>query len=100
MNLFSNFTYFLEDPVNGDQFHQPDKRTTSAVNASHTWQMPWGGLDSENTVGIQFQNDNIFNGLYNTQGRQTLSTTRADHIVESSVGIYVENATRWTDWFC
>lgn len=99
MNLFSNFTYFLEDPVNGDQFHQPDKRTTSAVNASHTWQMPWGRLDSENTVGIQFQNDNIFNGLYNTQGRQTLSTTRADHIVESSVGIDVENATRWTDWF-
>ncbi len=99
LNLFSNFTYFLDDPVNGDQFHQPDKRTTSAVNASHTWQMPWGGRDSENTVGIQIQNDNIFNGLYNTQARRMLSTTRADHIVESSVGIYIENATRWTDWF-
>ena len=99
LNLFSNFTYFLDDPVNGDQFHQPDKRTTSAVNARHTWQMPWGGRDSENTVGVQFQNDNIFNGLYNTQARQILSTTRADHIVESSVGLYAENATRWTDWF-
>ena len=99
LNLFSNFTYFLDDPVNGDQFHQPDKRTTSAVNASHTWQMPWGGQESETTVGIQFQNDNIFNGLYSTKARQILSSTRADHIVESSVGIYVENATRWTDWF-
>ena len=99
LKLFSNFTYFLDDPVNGDQFHQPDKRTTSAVNASHTWQMPWGGHDSETTVGIQVQNDNIFNGLYSTKARQILSTTRADHFVEASVGVYAENATRWTDWF-
>ncbi len=99
LKLFSNFTYFLDDPVNGDQFHQPDKRTTSAVNASHTWQMPWGGHDSETTVGIQVQNDNIFNGLYSTKARQILSTTRADHIVEGSVGVYAENSTRWTDWF-
>ena len=99
LNLFSNFTYFLDDPVNGDQFHQPDKRTTAAVNASHTWQMPWGGHASESTVGVQFQNDNIFNGLYSTRAREILSSTRSDHIVETSVGIYAENATRWTDWF-
>ena len=99
LKLFSNFTYFLDDPINGDQFHQPDKRTTSAINASHTWHMPWGGFDSENTVGVQFQNDNIFNGLYNTKAREIISATRSDHIVETSVGIYAENATRWTDWF-
>ena len=99
LNLFSNFTYFLDDPVNSDQFHQPDKRTTAAVNASHTWQMPWGGHASESTVGVQFQNDNIFNGLYSTRAREILSSTRSDHIVETSVGIYAENATRWTDWF-
>ena len=99
LNLFSNFTYFLDDPVNGDQFHQPDKRTTSAFDASHTWQMPWGGRDSENTIGIQLQDDNIFNGLYKTKARQIFSTTRSDHIIESSAGIYAENATRWTKWF-
>lgn len=43
LNLYSNFTYFLDDPVNGDQFNQPDRRTTTALNASHTWQVPWGG---------------------------------------------------------
>ena len=99
LKLFSNFTYFLDDPVNGDQFSQPDKRTTSAVNASHSWQTPWGGHDSETTVGIQVQNDNIFNGLYSTKARQILSTTRADHFTEGSVGLYAENSTRWTDWF-
>ena len=99
LKLFSNFTYFLDDPVNGDQFSQPDKRTTSAVNASHTWRSPWGGRDSEWTIGVQAQNDNIFNGLYSTRARQVLSTTRSDHIVERSVGIHAENATRWTDGF-
>ena len=99
LKLFSNFTYFLDDPINGDQFSQPDRRTTSALNASHTWQAPWGGHESENTVGVQLQNDNIFNALHSTKARQLLSTTRADHIVESSVGVYAGNSTRWTDWF-
>jgi hypothetical protein len=28
LNLFSNFTYFLEDPVNGDHYEQADERNT------------------------------------------------------------------------
>ena len=104
LNLFSNFTYFLDDPVNGDQFSQPDRRRTAGVNVSHRWQMAGQGraglgLESENTVGVQFQNDNIFNSLESTRARQKLSVTRSDHIVETSVGLYAENATRWTPWF-
>ena len=99
LNLFSNFTYFLDDPVNGDQFNQPDRRRTTGLNASQTWQMTGLGTDSENTIGVQFQNDNIFNGLLSTKDRQILSTTRRDHTVETSVGVYAENATRWTPWF-
>ena len=99
LDLFSNFTYFLDDPINGDQFNQPDRRVTSALNGNHTWQAPWGGKESENTIGVQVQHDNIFNGLFNTRARERLSTTRSDHIVESSLGIYFENSTKWTDTF-
>ena len=99
LNLYSNFTYFLDDPVNGDQFNQPDRRVTTGVNASHTWQMPGLGLNSENTVGVQAQNDNIHNALFLTRARERLSTTREDHVVESSIGFYAENATRWTEKF-
>ena len=35
--LFSNFTYFLDDPVRGDQFAQPDQRRTVGLNTSHSW---------------------------------------------------------------
>ena len=99
LDLYSNFTYFLDDPVNGDQFYQPDRRWTTAVNVAHSWQMPLLCFKSENTVGLQFQNDDIHNGLYNTKSRQRLSTTREDHIIESSLGAYLQNTTYWTDKF-
>ncbi|SEN18258.1 Outer membrane receptor proteins, mostly Fe transport [Duganella sp. CF517] len=97
LDLFSNFTYFMDDPVRGDQFAQPDKRVTSGLNASHSWHQHGEGWNSETTIGLQLQNDNIFNGLYNTQARQRVSTTRQDHIVESSAGLFIENSTRWND---
>ena len=99
LDLFSNFTYFLDDPVNGDQFNQPDRRVTTGIKGTHTLQLGGLGKSSEITVGVQLENDNIFNGLYSTVARQRLSTTRADHIVESSIGLYVENATSWNSWF-
>lgn len=83
--LFSNFTYFLDDPVNGDQFSQFDKRFQSAMNLSQAWVNKIGGFEVENTVGVQFQNDIIDNGLLSTKQRQTLSTTRKDHINQNSV---------------
>lgn len=97
LDLYSNFTYFMEDPVNGDQFSQPDKRVTSGLNASHTWHSHINGKNTDITLGAQLQNDNIFNGLHKTKARQQLSTVRQDHIVESSLGMYLDVSTRWTD---
>ena len=99
LDLYSNFTYFLDDPVNGDQFNQADRRTTLGLNASRTIPTPFLGKESDTTFGLQVQNDNIHNGLYNTAARERRSTTRQDHIVESSAGVYLENTTRWADKF-
>ncbi|QJE00749.1 TonB-dependent receptor [Massilia forsythiae] len=99
LDLWSNFTYFLDDPVNGDQFAQPDRRVTTGFNAVHTWHAHRSeDMSSDITVGLQGQNDNIFNGLYHTVARRTLDTTRQDHIRESSGAAWIENATRWTPW--
>jgi outer membrane receptor protein involved in Fe transport len=99
LDLWSDFTYFMEDPVNGDQFAQPDRRVTSGVDATHSWHVHQGETStSDVTVGVEAQNDNIFNGLYRTAARKTLAVTRADHIVETSTGAFIENATRWNPW--
>ncbi|WP_373888442.1 TonB-dependent receptor [Massilia genomosp. 1] len=97
LDLYSNFRYFLNDPVNGDQFSQPDRRVTSGVDATHTWHGHGTGINADVTVGLQLQNDNIFNGLYNTRRRERLSTTREDHVVESSLGLFAEHQVRWSD---
>jgi hypothetical protein len=99
LDLWSNFTYFLDDPVNGDQFAQPDRRVTSGVNAIHTWHAHRSDeLTSDITVGAQAQNDNIFNALTHTVARRTLDITRQDHIRETSYAAWIENATHWTPW--
>jgi outer membrane receptor protein involved in Fe transport len=99
LDLWSDFTYFMNDPVNGDQFAQPDRRVTGGVNATHSWHVHRDERSmSDITVGVEAQNDNVFNGLNRTAARRTLSVTRADHIVETSAGAFIENATRWNPW--
>lgn len=99
LDLFSNFTYFLDDPIHGDQFEQQDRRIHWGGSASHTLFGNLFGFKTENTFGLQFRQDNIRNGLYHTESRDRLSTARADHILETSIGAYYGNKTHWTDWF-
>jgi hypothetical protein len=100
LDLWSDFTYFMNDPVNGDQFAQPDRRVTTGVKATHSRHVHLGETAaSDVTVGLEAQNDNIFNGLYGTRARRTLAVTRADHVVETSAAAFIENATRWNRWF-
>ena len=99
LNLFSNFTYFAGNPLTGDQFVQPDQRTTTGMNVSQSYAATFLGREAEFTVGAQFQNDSIANALRNTVARQVISTTRADQIGERSLGLYGESKVRWNDSF-
>jgi hypothetical protein len=99
LNLFSNFTYFLDDPENGDQFRQADRRFVSGAGLSHRRLGRWAGRAVQNTVGLQLRNDNIFNvGLYHTVARKPLETIRQDSVLQSSAGGYAQNETQWTPW--
>src|SRR5439155_22537198 len=53
LNLYNNFTFFLNDPVNGDQFQHTHKRKNLALNASHTQFHPLFGLEPATTPGVQ-----------------------------------------------
>jgi len=97
LDLFSNFTYFLDDPINGDQFEQQDERKLFGARVSHRWFTRWDGRTVENTVGAQLRHDAIGNvGLYHTRARQRLSTVREDEIGQTSGAIYAQNQIQWT----
>jgi hypothetical protein len=96
--LYNNFTYVLDDPANGDQFKQVDKRVILGGGASRTVSGDLGGLKSEVTFGTQTRYDNIAVGLFKTAERTVLSTVRDDRVEEVSVGVFAEHTLRWTPW--
>nr|GAJ37413.1 hypothetical protein BDOA9_0200300 [Bradyrhizobium sp. DOA9] len=98
LDLFNNFTYFLSDPVLGDQFHQHDDRLMAGANFSRTLDSSFAGLPMQTTFGLQSRYDAIDLALSNTFQRSFLSNIRSDKVGEGSVGIYAENTVRWTDW--
>ncbi len=99
LDLFSNFTYFLDDPVNGDQFQQTDHRFVTGSRLTHRRIGRWAGRPTENTVGVQFRNDAISDiGLYHTRQRQQLETIRHDSVRQTSAGTFAQNQTEWTPW--
>ncbi|MGA2402584.1 MAG: TonB-dependent receptor, partial [Syntrophobacteraceae bacterium] len=99
MGLWNNFTFFLDDPVHGDQFEQKDTRWVQGVRASRTWFGNWRGMAMENTIGLDIRNDVIHDGLVHTEDRQVLYTLRDDDIVETNLAPYFENKIQWLPWF-
>ncbi|MEO5883220.1 MAG: TonB-dependent receptor [Caldimonas sp.] len=107
LKLFSNFTFFLEHPVDldptetqGDQFEQAERRKVYGLAASRSWNLKLGGLDTLNTIGLQLRHDRLDPvGLYSTVARQRAATTQQSEVRETSVGVYAENQTQWLPWF-
>ncbi|WP_194850092.1 TonB-dependent receptor [Nonlabens antarcticus] len=55
--LFSNFTFFLEDPVNGDQIRQNESRDLAGFDAAYTYETELSGHRLDLTAGIRLRND-------------------------------------------
>jgi outer membrane receptor protein involved in Fe transport len=98
LQLFNDFTYFLDDPVNGDQFSQTDRRTLYGLDASHAFDLRFAGIETQTRIGLQTRGDDINVGLFKTIARETLSTVREDSVKEGNVGLWADTTARWTDW--
>ena len=99
LDLFSNFTYFLEDPVHGDQIEQADHRFISGGRLTHRRLGRWAGHAIQNTVGVQIRNDDIGDvALYHTQARARLATRSRASVLQTAGGLFGQNEIEWTPW--
>lgn len=57
--LYSNFTFFLEDPVNGDQIRQKEDRTLSGYNGALIHDLTLAGRPLHLENGVQLRYDDI-----------------------------------------
>lgn len=90
-NLFSNFTYFLDDPVRGDEFEQVDNRSIWGGNVSYSDDVALNEVDVVWTVGGSLRYDNISEvGLHKTEGRMRHQTIRDDVVDELALGAYAD----------
>lgn len=98
LNLWSNFTFFLDNPTTGDQFEQVDKRQIYGGQLNYSAFMNRQGMPVSNEFGVQVRVDDIDEvGLFQTQQRQRIGTIRNDAVTESSAGMYWQNNIVWSD---
>ena len=91
-DLYSNFTFFLTDPVHGDGFQQHDSRLTEGATAQYAHASRLGPVTALLTAGANYHDDQINVGLYPREGRVPLGvTTRADARIANGAG-YVQES--------
>lgn len=92
LDLYSNFTYYLNDAVNGDQFEQKDARTIIGGNVGRISVGSMFGLNSVQSYGFQLRHDAIRGvGLYNTMNRVRFNTITSDKVNETNAALYYQN---------
>jgi hypothetical protein len=98
VDLFHNFTYFLNDPIQGDQFEQFERRWTEGGKVTHTRLTHLGGYDSQIMFGGEVRHDSVGGPLatYLTEARQRLSIVHADEAGQFSSGIFGEAEIDWS----
>jgi len=100
LNLFSNFTFLLDDPDNGDQFEQAERRIAFGGRASYRRLGHFLGRHTENAIGAQVRRDRISPvGLYHTLRTERLSTTREDRVGQTMTGTYAQSEVEWARTF-
>lgn len=93
-DLYSNFTYYLNDPVNGDAFQQHDSRLQQGLNAQYTHTHQLGSAPALLVGGANYLDNEINVGLYPRDGRAPAGvTTRAHARVTNAAGYAQENVS-------
>jgi outer membrane receptor protein involved in Fe transport len=95
--LFSNFTFFLEDPENGDQITQRESRDLYGLNSSWNKDFHLGDAQMELTIGSGLRTDQIRNNeLSKTANRrEILERVQLGDIEETNLFGYVDARLRW-----
>ncbi|MBP6382971.1 MAG: TonB-dependent receptor [Pseudomonadales bacterium] len=98
LDLWSNFTYLLDDPIDGDQFQQVDQRWIYGGDAVLQLDSALAGHEMQNRIGVELRYDDIDEvGLYRTQARRRIGAVRDDAVEQLSTGVYWQNEIVWSE---
>ncbi|HVX66957.1 MAG TPA: TonB-dependent receptor plug domain-containing protein [Bryobacteraceae bacterium] len=92
LDLFSNFTFFLNNPETGDAFQQHDSRLQQGANAQYLAPHRVGSATALAAVGVNFHADQILVGLYPRAGRVPTGVTALAHADIANAAGYVQES--------
>jgi hypothetical protein len=86
-DLFSNFTYFLTDPENGDRIQQHDSRLQQGANLQYIRPHRLGSAQSLFTAGGNYHGNQILVGL-NSAAKANAHVTNGAAYAQESISLF------------
>ncbi len=99
--LFSNFTFFLNDPVNGDQIQQVEHRDIFGYKTSYHFDRSAGNTNLRTEIGLNVRYDKTKDTeLSHTKKRNTfLGYSALGDIDELNAGVYADEVWKVSEQF-
>ncbi|GAB4038856.1 TonB-dependent receptor [Spirosoma gilvum] len=101
--LYSNFTFFLNDSLNGDQIRQKEHRNLFGYNGSYSTQATLGKTSWTTTLGAQYRQDMTHGRgdgateLSHTKNRvETLNQIQYGNVNEINAALYADEVVHLT----
>ncbi len=97
--LFSNFTFWLNDSIDGDMIEQTDTRNILGINTQYIYRKPWGSVMTRTTAGAGIRADNIEVGLWHSPDRVRKTLRTNDGVTQRNLYLWVQEDlffnTKW-----
>ncbi|MDH5640583.1 MAG: TonB-dependent receptor plug domain-containing protein, partial [Nitrospira sp.] len=98
LDLFSNFTFALNDPVNGDGIQQSDRRMMYGGDLGYKQQRKVFGLATVGTIGLQLRVDDIHPRLGTQTNRASTGSTIDSNVLSASYAPFVKAEVQPLPW--
>src|SRR5262249_35096717 len=110
--LFNDFTFFLHDPVNGDEIEQDDARSVFGGNFEYEHNREWRGAYFKTTLGAQFRRDDAHVDLWDVTSQNGEFRKRLHRHIETgelafgtddderieNIAFYLGEDVVWNKW--
>ena len=98
--LYSNFTFFLEDPLNGDQIKQKENRIIYGLSSEYNKSYTYRNINGDWQAGISLRNDKSKNNeISHTKNRsQTLEQIQLGDINETNINAHLGTTITINNW--
>lgn len=98
--LYSNFTFYLNDPINGDQIRQKEQRNIYGFTTDYNTSLDLfnGEFNFKSGIGFRYDDINDIELSHTLERRTTLSTTRLDDIDQLNGFGYINTEWNYGNW--